>query len=92
MVLSDYQRAKTGALFVAATITVAAFAVDQRADHPQYPPDTSVIQTDATAPPTESGVVNPWAAGNAAVARYLTEFGRACLVSGPTIGVSPDTP
>jgi hypothetical protein len=79
------------ALLVAATITVAAFSIGQRADHPGYP-DTAVIQTDATATPTESGMVNPWAAGDAAVARYFTELGRACFASGPTIEASPDSP
>jgi hypothetical protein len=85
-------RKTTPALLVAATITVAAFSVGQRADRPEYPRDTAVIPTDSTAPETESGVVNPWAAGKAAVARYLIDAGRACLVSGPAIGASPNSP
>ena len=86
-----HQRKVALALLVAATITVAAFSIGQRAERAGYP-DTQVVQTEATAPPTESGMVNPWAAGDAAVARYFTELGRACFLSGPTIEASPDSP
>jgi hypothetical protein len=86
-----HPRTAAPVLLVAATITIAAFSIGQRADRPEYPA-TPASTTEATAPSSDSGMVNPWAAGDAAVARYLTDAGRACLVSGPAIGASPDSP
>lgn len=31
----------------------------------------------------DSGYVNPWAAGNAAVAHYFAELGKQCMTAGP---------
>jgi hypothetical protein len=86
-----HPRRAAPALLVAATITVAAFSIGQRADRPEYA-ETPGSMTEATSPSTDSGMVNPWAAGDAAVARYLTELGRDCLVSGSTIEAPPTTP
>jgi hypothetical protein len=79
------------ALLGAATITVAAWSIGERSDRPEYP-ETPATQTEETAPLAESGMANPWAAGDAAVARYLADLGRACLVSDPAIEASPDSP
>lgn len=86
-----HPRTAAPVLLVAATITVAAFSIGQRADRPEYPA-TPASTTETTTPTSDSGMVNPWAAGDAAAARYLTDAGRACLVSGPVIGASIDSP
>jgi hypothetical protein len=84
-------RRSAPALLVAATITVAAFSIAQRADRPEYA-ETPASMPEASAPSTDSGMVNPWAAGDAAVARYLTELGRDCLVSRSTTEAPPTMP
>jgi hypothetical protein len=33
----------------------------------------------------DSGFVNPWAAGNAAAARYLSQLGRQCASAAPGV-------
>jgi hypothetical protein len=67
-----------GAAALALNVVLLVFATDRGAASPADPAKTFTPPTDATTT-QDTGVVNPWAAGDAAVLRAFAELGRAGL-------------
>ena len=63
---------------LALNVVLLVFATVGVAASPDDPANTFTPPTDATTT-QDTGVVNPWAAGDAAVLRALAELGRASL-------------
>ena len=60
--------------------TVGGTTTPDHADTANTPTADAAAQDTVT---QDTGPVNPWAAGDAAVARYLSELGRECMTAGP---------
>ena len=71
-----------GAAALALTVVLLAFATGGGASADD-PADTFTPPTDAMTT-QDTGLVNPWAAGDAAVLRVLAELGRASLEDCPS--------
>jgi hypothetical protein len=65
-----------------AVLGVVTFGADDENDRGGRSPNPPI---DAGVEPTggDSGFVNPWEAGNAAVAQHLAELGRECVPEAP---------